>query len=84
MKSMHKITFTLLLIGGLNWLVLGISGWDIGQLFGGQEAIVSRIIYVLVGLAAIAEIIGHKQNCKSCAEGKGGDNKESNMPTPEK
>jgi uncharacterized membrane protein YuzA (DUF378 family) len=45
-----------LVIGGLNWLLVGILKWDIGQLFGGQDAIVSRIIYILVGLAAIVSL----------------------------
>lgn len=66
MKSLHMVAFILLVIGGLNWLLLGIFGWEIGTLFGGMSAIVSRAIYVLVGLSAIYEIATHKQNCKSC------------------
>ncbi len=50
---MSKIAFWLLVIGGLNWLLVGLFGWDIGELFGGQTAIISRIVYVLVGLSAI-------------------------------
>lgn len=69
---MHKIAFILLIIGGLNWLLVGILGWDVGEIFGGQGAIVSRIIYVLVGLAAIVELFGHKGRCKECSAGKGG------------
>lgn len=68
MKSLHMLTFILLVIGGLNWLLLGVFGWEIGDLFGGQDDIVSRIIYVLVGLSAINEIIIHKNICKLCNE----------------
>lgn len=50
---MSKIAFWLLVIGGLNWLLVGLVGWDIGMLFGGQTAIISRIVYVLVGISAI-------------------------------
>ena len=50
---MSKIAFWLLVIGGLNWLLVGLFGWDIGELFGGQTAIISRVVYVLVGLSAI-------------------------------
>lgn len=63
---MHYITFGLLVIGGLNWFLVGLLGWDVGQLFGGQSAVVSRVIYVLVGLAAIWEVVSHKKCCKSC------------------
>lgn len=64
---MHKLAFILLMIGGLNWLVFGLVGWEIGNLFGGQAAVVSRLIYVLIGLSAIYEIATHKTNCRGCA-----------------
>ena len=72
MKGLHKITFLLLIVGGLNWLLLGLFGWEIGQVFGGQEAVISRIIYVLVGLSAIGELMGHKKSCKYCDTGEMG------------
>jgi uncharacterized membrane protein YuzA (DUF378 family) len=67
MKALHMIAFILLIIGGLNWLLVGLSGWDIGMLFGGMGATVSRIIYILVGLSAIYEVFTHKKNCKACS-----------------
>jgi len=67
MKSLHTVTFILLVIGGLNWLLVGAFGWDVGQLFGGQGALISRIVYILVGLSAIYEVLGHKSSCKECA-----------------
>ncbi len=65
--KLHSIAFILLIIGGLNWLLVGLIGWDIGQLFGGQMALVSKIIYILVGLSAIYEFVGHKSTCKNCS-----------------
>ena len=67
MKSLHMLTFLLLFIGGLNWLLVGLLGWDIGMLFGGQGALISRIIYILVGLSALYELLSHKGSCKACA-----------------
>ncbi len=67
MKNLHMVTFILLVIGGLNWLVFSIFNWDIGMIFGGQGAMISKIIYVLVGLSAIVELVGHKQSCKYCS-----------------
>lgn len=66
MKTYHVIAFTLLLIGGLNWLLVGFLGWGIGNFVGD---VVGRIIYVLVGAAAIYEIATHKQTCKLCGMG---------------
>ncbi len=71
MKNLHIVTFILLIIGGLNWLLLALTGWEVGQLFGGMDNVVSKIIYVLVGLAAIIEVVTHKGNCKGCATGGG-------------
>lgn len=53
---LKKLTFILLVVGGLNWLLVGLTGWDVGQLFGGQGAMISRIIYILVGLSALVQI----------------------------
>lgn len=67
---MHMVTFLLLVVGGLNWLLVGLVGWDIGELFGGQGAMISKIVYVLVGLSALFEIFTHKSTCKMCAGNK--------------
>ena len=66
MMNLHFVSFILLIVGGLNWLLVGLLGWDIGDFLGGMDAMASRIIYILVGLAAIYEIATHKKNCKGC------------------
>lgn len=49
-----KIALTLLIIGGLNWGSVGIFQFDlVAWLCGGQTGIVSRVVYILVGLSAI-------------------------------
>ena len=51
---LDKLALTLLIIGGLNWGAIGIFQFDlVACLFGGQTAIVSRIVYTLVGLSAL-------------------------------
>lgn len=64
---MHMVAFVLLVVGGINWLLVGVFGSDIGEfLFGGMDAPVSRLIYVLVGVAAIYEVATHKKSCRVC------------------
>ena len=49
-------TFALILsiIGALNWLLIGLFQFDVvAAIFGSQAALVSRIIYTLVGLAGL-------------------------------
>ncbi len=65
-SKLHMVAFLLLVIGGLNWLLVGLFNWDIGVLFGGQGATLSRVIYVLVGLSAIVVLSTHKKDCKCC------------------
>lgn len=67
MKVLHYVTFALLIVGGLNWLLVGLFQWDIGSIFGGQSAQISRAIYILVGLSAIAIASTHKKDCKVCS-----------------
>lgn len=51
---MDRIALILSIIGGINWGLVGIFRFDlVAFLFGGQTAAVSRVIYTLVGLAAI-------------------------------
>ncbi|MGN1080841.1 MAG: DUF378 domain-containing protein [Acutalibacteraceae bacterium] len=51
---LDRIALILLIIGGINWGSIGIFQFDIvGWLFGGQDAILSRIIYTIVALSAL-------------------------------
>lgn len=65
---MQKAAHWLLIIGGLNWLLVGLLSWDIGQLFGGQEALVSRVVYILVGLAAVVSLFKPKRSAPSAPQ----------------
>ena len=51
---MDRIALVLAIIGGLNWGSIGLFRFDIvAWIFGGQTSTVSRVIYTLVGLAAL-------------------------------
>ncbi len=50
---MDKLALTLLIIGGLNWGLVGIFQFDlVAWAFGGQGSIISRIVYIIVALSA--------------------------------
>ena len=68
MKGLHSLAFILLIIGGLNWLLIALAGWGISNVTG-DGSMLTKIIYILVGLAAIVEIINHKSLCKKCDKG---------------
>ena len=51
---LNKLALTLLIIGGINWGLIGIFQFDlVAFLFGGMGAVLSRIIYTLVAASAI-------------------------------
>lgn len=54
MTVLDKISLILVIIGSLNWGAVGLFKFDvIAWLFGGQAAVISRIIYTVVALAGI-------------------------------
>lgn len=54
MNVLYKLALVLVIIGGINWGLIGFFQFDlVAWLFGGQDAILSRIVYALVGLSAI-------------------------------
>lgn len=54
---LNKLVLLLVIIGALNWGSIGLFQFDIvATIFGGQGALISRIIYTLVGLAGIWSI----------------------------
>ena len=51
---MNNTALIITIIGAVNWLLVGLFKFDlVASIFGGQTAIVSRIIYVIVGLAGL-------------------------------
>jgi len=58
MKTLDVIVAVLLVVGGLNWGLVGIFQWDlVAAIFGGSGAAVARVVYTLVGLSAVYQII---------------------------
>lgn len=58
-KHMNKFTaldwaaFILVVVGGLNWLLVGLFSWDLVAAIFGDMTAASRVVYTLVGLGAI-------------------------------
>lgn len=49
-----KLALTLLIIGGVNWGLVGIFEFDlVAWLFGGSDALLSRIVYIVIALCAV-------------------------------
>jgi uncharacterized membrane protein YuzA (DUF378 family) len=65
------VAWILVMVGGLNWLLIGLGGffggnWNVVNLLLGSWPQVEWIVYILVGLSAVYEIVMHKSMCKMC------------------
>lgn len=58
MKTVNVITLALVIVGGLNWGLVGFFQYDlVASIFGGQGSAGARVIYCLVGLSALWQIM---------------------------
>jgi uncharacterized protein len=57
MKALNVISLVLIILGGLNWLSVGLFEYDvISEIFGGTDDVGSRIVYTVIGIAALYAI----------------------------
>lgn len=73
MKMFHMATYILVIVGALNWGLVGLgmwmggTGWNVVHMVLGGWPMVENLVYVLVGLSAVYDFIMHMQYCKMCA-----------------
>jgi len=57
MGTMKRIALALVIIGAINWGLIGFFQYDlVASIFGGQTAFLSRVIYALVGLSGLVSL----------------------------
>jgi uncharacterized membrane protein YuzA (DUF378 family) len=57
MHAINVITLILLIVGGLNWGLVGLSEFDLVAAIFGAGSALSRIVYILVGISAVWQLI---------------------------
>ena len=57
MRAVTLITLLLLIVGGLNWGLVGLLEVDLVAALFGEMSALSRIVYALVGLSALWQIV---------------------------
>ena len=60
MKAIDLVVTTLLIIGGLNWGIIGLFNIDLVGLAFGNMSLLARAVYTLVGLSAVYEAVGFR------------------------
>ncbi len=60
MKTLDVIAAILLVIGGLNWGLVGVANFNLVDAIFGNMAMLTRLVYIIVGLAALYQIFQWK------------------------
>jgi uncharacterized membrane protein YuzA (DUF378 family) len=71
MKGMHMTAFALVIIGGINWGLVGLGGfmnanWNVIDGILGSMPQIEWIVYILIGLSALCLAFTHKKDCRMC------------------
>ena len=65
MKALHVVAFILVIVGALNWLLVGFN-YNLVDMIFGMGSMISKIVYILVGVSGIILVATHKKDCTCC------------------
>ncbi|MEK7131507.1 MAG: DUF378 domain-containing protein [Patescibacteria group bacterium] len=72
MCSGHMVAWVLVLVGALNWGLVGGFGFNLVNSLLGNMPMAEKVVYILVGLSAVMMLLAGK--CKMCGHGSCGGN----------
>ena len=57
METLKKICLVLIIIGAINWALVGLFEVDlVASLFGGSDELLARLVYIIIGIAGLIDI----------------------------
>ena len=68
MKIVHMVLFLLVIIGALNWGLVGLLNINLVNMVLGSVPMLERLVYILVGVSAVYIMATHKKDCKICSK----------------
>lgn len=77
MCGIHKVAGALVIVGALNWGLVGLLKFNLVMTLLGAWPLAERLVYVLVGASALAMLFAGKccAKCEACGAEMGGDKK---------
>ena len=69
-KTIHLVTFPLMIIGALNWGLVGFFNFNLVTKIFGTMPMLEQVVYMAVGVAAVIEVAMHVESCKWCSKRK--------------
>ena len=67
-KLLHIVAFSLLVIGGLNWGLIGLFDFNLINSIFGTTPSIEQLVYIVVGVSSIYVFATHQGDCKICGE----------------
>lgn len=67
-KMLHMVAFTLVVVGALNWGLVGLLDWNLVETLFGMDTMLTSLVYVLVGASAVYIGLTHKKDCRICGK----------------
>jgi uncharacterized membrane protein YuzA (DUF378 family) len=67
MKALDIVTLILIIIGGINWGLIGLFDWNLVHAILGFSMIIEKIVYILVGLSALWQLMPLMRSMQSGA-----------------
>lgn len=68
MKVLHMVAFPLVLVGALNWGLVGLFSYNLVESLLGSWPTVVTLVYILVGASSVLLLVTHKSDCKTCSQ----------------
>ena len=67
MKMLHMVAFSLVIVGALNWGLLGLFQYNLVTALFGSMPMLENLVYMLVGASGLYLVATHMNDCKVCA-----------------
>lgn len=67
MKLLHMLAFVLVVVGALNWGLVGLMDWNLVSSLLGEGSMLEKLVYILVGVSGLYLALTHKSDCRVCA-----------------
>lgn len=69
-KPLHTLTYLLVIVGALNWGLVGLFDVNLVSSLLGDGSMSEKVVYILVGLSAVIDLMMHMSYCKMCSNSK--------------
>ena len=67
MKALHMLVFTLVIVGALNWGLVGLFDFNLVSTLLGSVQGLEKLVYIAVGVSAVYLGATHMSDCKICS-----------------